>query len=168
MTTATERCDHFKVPDFPSFVLRWLAVVCLAYGLLGLANGVTVLAAVHATHESSLERISILSWGIGVVKAIAFVLAAAGGAGLLARKRWGRTLLLTWALASIGAGLVATIFSVISGLAAVSAGSPPTRDGTSFCAAIWAMLIDLLSRSVFPLLVAGILWHADISVWQER
>jgi hypothetical protein len=41
MITATERSDHFNVPDFPSFVLRWLAVLCLAYGLLGLANAVT-------------------------------------------------------------------------------------------------------------------------------
>ena len=165
MTTAIDHSNRFNPSDFARFVLRWLAVLCLAYGVLGIANRVTALVALHAAHyqlPDGSERASILNSVMGVVVAIEYALAAAGGAGLLARKRWGRTLLLTWAIASMATSLATTIFSVVGGVAAISSGLPATRDGSPFSVIIWAMLINLLSGSVFPLLVAGILWQAGV------
>jgi hypothetical protein len=147
-------------------LLRWLAILGLAYGLL---RAVTLLlfAITQGFPFAGVARGGrhdvLISW----VYVTAVVLLVVGSAGLLWWKRWSRRTLLVWAPLQMSAGLVSTLSYLWQYTGAMAGTTQPTADHVLLN--VWTMASHWLEGCLLPILFlwallqpeAAKLWAAE-------
>jgi hypothetical protein len=136
-------------------VLRWIAIVGIFYAVLNLVG-----VAVELTQENlrawwrvfpRLYAVRKILIGCG---SVAYILLLVGAFALFRWKRWGRTLLLWWAPATVLIEFAADLSYALMVLNWSTATSQPSIDWVQF---FWSMVSMWLRDSLFPLLAFVIL-----------
>lgn len=149
--------------DFLLRVLRWIAILCIAYGLFRLANyGATIAQGGFA--RFGVGQFRSLGFSLGLLLLVTNVLLLVGGAALLGRKRWGRTLLLLWAATGAAVHLGSSVLYLLNFNSSAGGTAPGNSPGYFF----WMMFTYFIDAMAFPLLVAIVLLQREVAqLWAE-
>jgi hypothetical protein len=148
-------------------VLRWIAILTIVIGTVGAISFITLtlLRIFHSPWVGS--RVPRADRYIAFALALASILSAVGGYGLLRWKPWGRTLLLVWAPLSMSARLATSLYWLVPYASVRAATTQPAGAPMAFIGLM--VVMELLSHYAFPLLVMAVLLQPDVrKLWANR
>ena len=159
-------------PDFLRRVLRWLAIICLAAGLISVLNLGTWLA----FYPRNVYRYGGMTGRAGFAVNLAYlalpILGVVGGWALLRWKPWARRVLIAWALADIALGFISNILWYVDYATSMSRAAATTRMTSpvpSVAFQGWSMLVTCLARMPFPLIVLIVMLQPEVKeLWARR
>jgi hypothetical protein len=144
-------------------ILRWMAVLALAYGGLQAVSLIAFAAAQGFPYDRySFGGGKLVSLGISILMVILAALAIVGGWGLLRWRAWARLVLVIWSALAILLGLGQGIVSTGAFLRMTAATSQPS--GLPHPAlVVWASLHHWLTNCVLPIVFLLILLQPEVA-----
>jgi hypothetical protein len=158
--------------DSPTFVhraVRWMAMLTLAYGLLGAVG-----MAIALRYESYWS----ISWWFRGNRAASLAYIALVGCliavqvvGALELLRWksrGRTLLIAWAISAMLITFVSTVASIYAFVRQAAATTQPSYQG-AIGYFVWSWFQYWIKESSLPLILLFLLMQRDVKkIWPAR
>lgn len=152
-------------------VVRWVAVICVAKGLLGIGSAISEFLYARYYYSPAIAPLSMrLEHGMRVFSAVVMVLLAIAGLGLLRSRPWSRPLLMVWAVLTVVMSIASTCVS-LARIAEIQQRTRPTTFPAGMASAYQPMptgyltmmsLLSAIGYWAFPILILAIVMQPEV------
>ena len=143
-------------------VLRWVAFLALAYGLLQAVSLFAYAATVGFPYYRYFIWPRWLDIGMSLLLIASATTVMVGGWGLLRWRSWGRVVLIVWSVLAILLGLAQAIASTahfVRRAAATTQSAAQAQTGLM----VWSSLYDWMTSSALPVVFLAVLLQPEVA-----
>jgi hypothetical protein len=141
-------------------VLRWIAIVALALGLLQVVTLIVYTVSSGFPYDRYWLPNTAAAISMSAMRIASAAILVVGGWGLLRWKYWGRVVLIVWSVLSILLALASTIGSVVFISREVAATTQPTGQSNAGLM-IWTSVHHWLDNCALPVLFLAALFQPE-------